>query len=61
MSLVEILERTGQALGLVAAPFDQTFQIMVVVLVQTANGDLLSYERRSPPSDIAIFRTGAGF
>ena len=37
--LVEVLERSGTHTGHGGRSFEQTFQIMVVVLVQAANGN----------------------
>ena len=48
-SLVEVLERSGAHTGHGGRSFEQTFQIMVVVLVQAPNGEEF-LERRSWPS-----------
>ena len=57
--LIEILERSGLHTRPGSGSFEQTFQIMVVVLVQSSNGKHLL---RAPylTFDQAIFRTDVG-
>src|ERR1700752_3884788 len=52
--------RAGQYTGPGGGTFEQAVPIMIVVLVLTANGDLLLSTSQSA-FDIAIFDTGAGF
>jgi hypothetical protein len=59
-SLVEILKRSGTHTGSSSRTFEQTFQIMIVVLVQTANGDLFLRTLQLAVYK-AVFRTGLGF
>src|SRR5204862_127724 len=59
-SLVEILERSGLHTRPSGGSFEQTFQIMVVILVQAANEHLLF----APPHlafDVVVFPAVAGF
>ena len=59
-ALVKILERSGLHTGPGGGGFEQTFQIMVVILVQAANGHLLF----APPHlalDVVVFPAVAGF
>jgi hypothetical protein len=68
-SLVEILEWSGLHTGPGGGSFEQAFQIMVVILVEAANGDLLFrasqgtepdllnvVERADPDADTSLLR-----
>jgi len=56
-SRVEVLERSGPHAGRDGGSFEQSFQIMVVVLVETPDGEqFLGASQLS--FDITVFRTG---
>ena len=57
-SLVEILEWSGLHTGPGGGSFEQAFQIMVVILVEAANGDLL-FRASQLAVDIAVFSARA--
>ena len=59
-SLVEILERSGLHTRPSGGSFEQAFQIMVVIFIQAANGNLLSGAPQLA-LDIAVFPAVAGF
>src|SRR5216683_3546474 len=59
-ALVEILERSGLHTRPGGGTFEQTFQIMVVILVQAANEHLLSAAPHLAV-DVVIFSAVAGF
>ena len=59
-SLVKILKRSGAYTRPRGGPFEQTFQIMVVILVPAPDGNLFLGALQLP-SDVAVFSAGAGF
>src|ERR1700747_2390602 len=59
-ALVKVLERSGLHAGPSSSAFEQTFQIMVVVLIQAANRRLFLAPSHLP-MNIVIFPTVAGF
>src|SRR5258708_11904372 len=59
-SLVEILERSGPHTRPSGGSFEQTFQIMVVILVQAANEHLL-FAAPHLAFDVVVFPAVAGF
>ena len=58
-ALVEILKRSGPDTGHGGGTFEQTFQIMIVVFVQAANGDLFLGAPQLAV-DIAVFPADPG-
>ena len=56
---IEILERSGPTLALVAAPLNRSFHIVVVILIQTTNVMRL-FRASQLAFDEAVFRTVAG-
>src|SRR5215472_15519012 len=59
-ALVKILEWSGEHTGAGGSAFEQTFQIMVVILVQAANRRLFLAPPHLPV-DVVIFAAVAGF
>src|SRR2546427_5073032 len=59
-SLVKILKRPGLYTGPSGSSFEQAFQIVVVIFIQAANGNLLSGAPQLA-FDIAVFPAVAGF
>src|SRR5713101_1119638 len=59
-SLVKILKRSGLYTRPGRGSFEQTFQIVIVILVQSSDGDLL-FRALQLASDVAMFTAGTGF
>ena len=59
-ALVKVLQRSGFHTGPGGSAFKQAFQIMVVILVQAANGRLFLAPPHLP-ADVVIFPAVAGF
>ena len=58
-ALVKLLERSGLYTGRGGSTLKQAFQIMVVILIQAANGRLFLAPLHLP-SDVVIFPAVAG-